>query len=169
MEEPVPSRPHMPGYGLQPSTEGTGLLPWSWAQERLAASQDYWVATAWPDGRPHLMPVWGMWHDTALWFSCSGRSRKTMNLKADPRCSISTDNPLQPVVVEGIAELVTDMETLALVIDLENAKYSTSYGIELLDPAVSACFRVSPIWAFGIAEGDFTGSPTRWTFPPHDA
>jgi hypothetical protein len=47
---------------------------------------------------------------------------------------------------------------------LENAKYSTDYSIALLDPAVNATIRVRPRWAFGLAEGDFTGSPTRWTF-----
>jgi hypothetical protein len=32
------------------------------------------------------------------------------------------------------------------------------------DPAVNSCFRVSPLWAFGIMQGDFEGSPTRWAF-----
>ena len=38
----------MPGYGVQPATEGTGLLPWSWAEERLTAAHEYWVATGSP-------------------------------------------------------------------------------------------------------------------------
>jgi len=158
----------MPGYGILGPDEGTGLLPWSWAEERLTTSHDYWVATVWPDGRPHLMPVWGMWHDGCLWFSSSGSSRKTRNLLADGRCTVSTDNALQPVVFEGTAELVDDLEVLARVLDLENTKYRTDYGIDMLDPAVNACFRIRPRWAFGLAEGDFTGSPTRWTFsdPP---
>ena len=46
----------MPGYGIVGPDEGRGLLPWSWAEERLIASHDYWVATVWPDGRPHVMP-----------------------------------------------------------------------------------------------------------------
>ena len=43
------SRPHMPGYGTLGPDQGTGLLPWSWAEERLVRSHDYWVATTWPD------------------------------------------------------------------------------------------------------------------------
>jgi hypothetical protein len=154
----------MPGYGIQGPDEGTGLLPWSWAEERLAASHDYWLATVRPDGRPHLMPVWGLWHDWALWFSSSGTARKTLNLKANRRCSASTDSALDPVVVEGVAELVTDMTVLRLILDLENAKYGTDYSIDLFDPSVNACFRIRPVWAFGLSEGDFTGSPTRWQF-----
>ena len=68
------------------------------------------------------------------------------------------------MLVDGLAEVVTDPQVLARMLALENAKYSTDYSIELLDPAVNATIRVRPRWAFGLAEGDFTGSPTRWTF-----
>ncbi|MDQ2759398.1 MAG: pyridoxamine 5'-phosphate oxidase family protein [Actinomycetota bacterium] len=40
------------------------------------------------------MPVWGVWHEDHLWFSSSKGSRKARNLAAEPRCSISTDDPL---------------------------------------------------------------------------
>lgn len=154
----------MPGYGVAPPDGGIGLLPWSWAVQRLAASRDYWLATRWPDGRPHVMPVWAVWQAEALWFSSGNGSRKTRNLRADPRCAMTTDNARQPVVVEGTAELVTDESELRTVLDLENAKYSTGYGMELFDPAVNSCFRLRPDRAFGIAEDEFTTSPTRWTF-----
>jgi general stress protein 26 len=156
----------MPGYGLLGPDQGTGLLPWSWAEERLRASHDYWVASVWPDGRPHLMPVWAIWHDESLWFSSSKASRKATNLAASPRCTIATDNALEPVIVEGDAQVVSDHPTLQTVLDLENAKYHTDYSIELLDPAVNVCLRVRPLWAFGLTEADFTGSPTRWVFSP---
>lgn len=161
---PVASRPHMPGYGLLGPNQGTGLLPWSWAEERLRDSHDYWVATVWPDGHPHLMPVWAVWHDGSLWFSSSKASRKAANLAVRPRCTIATDKALEPVVIEGDAGVVSDPPTLQLVLDLENAKYHTDYSIEMLDPAVNVCLRVRPRWAFGLAEDDFTGSPTRWVF-----
>jgi Pyridoxamine 5'-phosphate oxidase len=164
MGGPHSSRPYMPGYGTLPEDEGTGLLPWSWAAERLTASRNYWVVTAWPDGRPHAMPVWGMWHDGAFFFSSSKPSRKSKNLTADPRCVVTTEDADNPVVVEGIAELVTAPQDLATILALENAKYSTDYGIEMLDPALNSCFRVRPRWAFGLQAGDFAGSPTRWDF-----
>jgi hypothetical protein len=47
---------------------------------------------------------------------------------------------------------------------LENAKYETDYKIDTLDPAVNSCFRVRARWAFGLKDGAFTGSPTRWEF-----
>lgn len=162
--EPSAARPYMPGYGLLPAGEGSGLLPWSWAEARLRDSRNYWVSSVWPDGRPHAMPVWGMWHDGAFWFSSSRGSRKARNLSADPRCTVTTEDAANPVVVEGVAELVTDREALERVLALENAKYSTAYGMDTLDPARNSAFRVRPRWVFGLREDDFTGSPTRWEF-----
>ncbi|HLY82411.1 MAG TPA: pyridoxamine 5'-phosphate oxidase family protein, partial [Acidimicrobiales bacterium] len=89
--EPTASRPYMPGYGIVGPDQGTGLLPWSWANERLTASHDYWLATVRPDGRPHVMPVWGVWQDGHIWFSSSGASRKTQNLAVNRRAAITTD------------------------------------------------------------------------------
>jgi general stress protein 26 len=166
MDTPRASRPYMPGYGTLGPDQGSGLLPWSWAEQRLLASRNYWVASRWPDGHPHAMPVWGVWHDGAFWFSSSRGSRKVRNLAADPRCVVTTENAVEPVVVEGLAEVVTDPGALATMLALENAKYHTNYGIELLDPAVNATIQVRPRWAFGLAEDDFTGSPTRWSFNP---
>jgi hypothetical protein len=159
----------MPGYGLLGPDEGMGLLPWSWAEERLATSRNYWVVSLWPDGRPHIMPVWGLWYDGAFWFSSSKGSRKARNLTANPHCSIATEDAANPVVVEGTAELVTEPEALASILASENTKYDTSYTIEMLDPAVNSAFRVRPLWAFGLSQDDFTGSPTRWIFDSWDA
>jgi nitroimidazol reductase NimA-like FMN-containing flavoprotein (pyridoxamine 5'-phosphate oxidase superfamily) len=164
MDEPVVGRPWMPGYGMRGPSEGTGLLPWSWAEDRLAASHDYWAASVWPDGRPHVMPVWGIWQNSALWFSSGGRSRKARNLKANAYCTLTTDNAREPVVLQGTAELITDLDRLRQFLDATNRKYSTEYTMELMDPEKNACFRVRPAWVFGLATDDFTGSPTRWVF-----
>jgi nitroimidazol reductase NimA-like FMN-containing flavoprotein (pyridoxamine 5'-phosphate oxidase superfamily) len=154
----------MPGYGILGPTEGRGLLPWEWAHERLVASHDFWLATARPDARPHLMPVWGVWDGEALWFSSARASRKAANLLARPRCSVATDNAYEPVVLEGDARLVTDRARLERALDLENRKYDTAYGVEMLDPEHNAWFELQPAWAFALDEDDFTGTPTCWSF-----
>ncbi|MQA84887.1 MAG: pyridoxamine 5'-phosphate oxidase [Streptosporangiales bacterium] len=154
----------MPGYGIAGPDEGTGLLPWSWAEERLVSSRNYWVATVWPDGRPHAMPVWGVWEDDVFWFSSGLRARKIRNLMANPRCVVTTENPDEPVVLEGTAEIVTEHEKLAEFIARTNAKYDTDYSVDFLDPKVNATVGVRPSWVFALTESDFGGSPTRWTF-----
>jgi PPOX class probable F420-dependent enzyme len=154
----------MPGYGIQGPEEGAGLLPWSWAVERLTASHDYWVATTDHDGQPAVMPVWGAWMDDAVWFSSSPRSRRARNLDRDPRCTVTTDNPLEPVVVEGTATLVTDRAPVERFTAACNVKYETEIPVEFF--ADNALFAVEPFVAYGLTEADFTGTPTKWQFAP---
>jgi general stress protein 26 len=154
----------MPGYGTLGPAEGPGLLPWSWAEERLARSRNYWLATVTEGGRPHVMPVWAVLFDDRLWFSSSRGSRKSRNLLSNPECSLSTEDPAEPVVVEGPAELVTDLPILERVLAAENEKYETTYGMDMFDPEHNCCFALTPKRAFALASADFTGSPTRWTF-----
>jgi nitroimidazol reductase NimA-like FMN-containing flavoprotein (pyridoxamine 5'-phosphate oxidase superfamily) len=166
MTEPVATRPYMPGYGVLPADAGRGLLPWSWAEERLARSHDYWLATVTPDGLPHLMPVWAVWHEHKLWFSSSNASRKARNLKAQPGCTLSTEDPLEPVVAAGRAERIQDHQALMAMLAAENAKYGTDYGPEMVDPAANSVYALRPNWVFALDSRDFTGSPTRFVFPP---
>jgi nitroimidazol reductase NimA-like FMN-containing flavoprotein (pyridoxamine 5'-phosphate oxidase superfamily) len=160
--DPIASRPYMPGYGTLPAS--TGLLPWSWAEERLASSHDFWLATVQPGGAPHLMPVWAVWLGGMLWFSSANRSRKARNLESEPRCTVSTDNPLEPVVVHGRGRRVTEPGQLSRMLAAENAKYRTAYGMETVDPAANSVFTLRPEWVFALDTRDFTGSPTRFTF-----
>jgi PPOX class probable F420-dependent enzyme len=162
--QPNASRPYMPGYGIRPAEEGSGLLSWAHAQERLSSTRNYWLATARADGRPHVMPVWGVWDSRALWFSSSLASRKIANVRRNPRCVMTTEDAVDPVVVEGVASIVAEPDRIAWFLDALNAKYDTNYGAELVDPTANATVRVEPETAFGLLGRDFTGSPTRWRF-----
>ena len=139
-------------------------FPGPGAEERLIASHDYWVATVWPDGRPHVMPVWGIWYDESVWFSSSVQSRKARNLRADPRCVVTADNPIEPVVLEGVAEVIRELAAIQELVSRLNDKYSSDITLEFMDPDVNATFRVRPRWVFGLNDKQFTESPTRWEF-----
>ena len=162
MSVPVGGRPYMPGYGIVGAHEGRGLLPWSWAEERLVASRSYWLATVRPDGRPHVMPVWGVWASDGVWFSSSNESRKAKNLSADPRAVITTDDPRQPIVVEGSAVPVRLPTAVEDFTRWTNEKYDTDYPVAFF--ADNACFCLEPRWVFALDDADFQGSPTSWTF-----
>jgi PPOX class probable F420-dependent enzyme len=159
---PRAERPHMPGYGTLPPDQGTGLLPWPWAQDRLTAARNLWVVTLYPDGRPQLSAVWGTWYDGQVLFTCSPTSRKARNLAGDPRATVSTEDASDPVVVEGTAVEVLDPAVLAACADALNAKYPGSYTVP--DGPHSGYYLVTPARAYGLRHDDFTGSPTRWTF-----
>jgi nitroimidazol reductase NimA-like FMN-containing flavoprotein (pyridoxamine 5'-phosphate oxidase superfamily) len=150
----------MPDYGIRPPGEGTGLLPWSWAREKLTSSRYYWVCTTGPDRRPHATPVWAVWHGERVWFSCGPRSRKARNLADCPQCTVTTDDARAPVVVEGVAERIADRDAIEAVrLDMV-AKYEYEMSLDFL--LANAVFAVRPVKVIGLVEDDFTGSPTRW-------
>lgn len=154
----------MPGYGILPAEEGSGLIPWAEAERRLSVAHDYWVATVRPDGSPHVMPVWGVWLAGRLWFSSGLRSCKARNLAADPRCTITTDDARDPVVVDGVAERLTGADDIACFVEAVNAKYDGDLTVEFQDPQVNGTYAVRPVRVIGLSGADFTGSPTRWRF-----
>jgi nitroimidazol reductase NimA-like FMN-containing flavoprotein (pyridoxamine 5'-phosphate oxidase superfamily) len=102
--EPAADRPSIPGYGVPETTEG--MLPWTYARERLARAKNYWVGTASRDGRPHAVPVWGAWLDGALYFGAGPRS--TRNLEANPRVTVHLESGDEVVIVEGVVEPLLD-------------------------------------------------------------
>ena len=99
MSEPRARRPAFPGYGI--SDDPDGMLPWAWAEERLVAAHNYWVATASAQRGPHATPVWGLWRDGVFVFSCGRESRKARDLEADARLVVHLESGDDVVTVEG--------------------------------------------------------------------
>jgi PPOX class probable F420-dependent enzyme len=161
--EPKPDRPHMPGYGVEQSPKG--MLPWSWAAERLARSRNYWVATTRANGHPHSMAVWGLWLDNTFMFSSAATSQKARNLARDPHVVITTENADEAVVVEGEASINEDQQLKRRFVD----EYKTKYNWEMTGDE-GPLFVVLPERAFAFIgtqdnpAGSFTNTATRWTF-----
>lgn len=168
MAEPRAERPYMPDYGVQASTQWAPL-PWSWAAERLAANRNFWVVTASAAGRPHALPVWGVWDegDLRFAFSCGPNSRKARNLAENPASVVMVDDTVECVSVEGRATAVEDEARKAAWIDRYLAKY-TPMSPELTGEFLAAHLLVElvPDRALGVIEREveFTTRPTRWVF-----
>jgi nitroimidazol reductase NimA-like FMN-containing flavoprotein (pyridoxamine 5'-phosphate oxidase superfamily) len=154
---PKASRPHMPGYGMP--TGKKGLLPWTWAEERLRKSHNYYLMTVRPDATPHAMPVWGIWIDNRFYFSTGAKSRKAQNLAANPSCVVCTEKSAEAVVVEGVASAI---EATSRIAELSRV-YAKKYKGFTLDPKMGPIFEVRPKVAFGLREKTFKAM-TRWTF-----
>ena len=151
----------MPGYGVPSAAETTGLLPWSWALERLSDAHNYFLATTRPNGAPHVMPVWGVWFNNAFFFSTGNQSRKAHNLKENSRCVICPERADNAVMLEGEAELVADTPVLAQVEQLYDDKYHWPKITELPGGAI---YKVQPRVVFGISEDAGPATWTRWVF-----
>jgi hypothetical protein len=161
MLSPDASRPDVPtGYGIAPAEEGNGLLPWSWAEERLRGRHIWWLASTRPDATPHLMPVWAVWLGDGVVFSTSGESRKAKNLAANPHVSIVPERGTQSVIVEGVVEPLAAERTAEFV-----AAYQEVWGIDPTE-VDGDVFLVRPTKVFGFIDEDdgYPLSATRWVF-----
>jgi nitroimidazol reductase NimA-like FMN-containing flavoprotein (pyridoxamine 5'-phosphate oxidase superfamily) len=155
---PRASRPRMPGYGLPRSRKG--LLPWAWAERRLVRSHNYWLITVRPNGRPHAMPVWGIWVDGAFYFSTGRESRKARNLVRNRRCIVCNERADEAVIVEGEAREIRSPEVLARLARPYHAKYKPWK----LDPALGPIYAVRPRVVLAVHEKRFPDAATRWRF-----
>lgn len=143
-------------------------LEWSWAAERLIRGRNYWVVTASAAGRPHAMPVWGVWDDDEhrFAFSCGPRSRKAANLAANPQAAFTIDDTVECLSVEGRATFVTDDRREAW-IDRYLAKYQSiapDLGADFLRQNV--IIELVPERALAVIEraDEFATRATRWRF-----
>jgi len=160
---PKSSRLHAPGYGFPKSSKG--LLPWSWAEQRLKKSHNYWVTTVKPDGSPHTMVVWGLWQDGRFVFSTGSQSRKARNLARNPKCVICSEDAHEAIIVEGLAE-IADVASRRKFLPPYERKYkfdmsSMKADIESMKEPV---FAVRPRVVFGLWEKHFQDKSTRWQF-----
>ncbi|HYL59313.1 MAG TPA: pyridoxamine 5'-phosphate oxidase family protein [Candidatus Acidoferrales bacterium] len=155
----------MPGYGILPANEGRGLMPWTWAVERLTRARNYWIATSSAAGQPHCVPVWGVWLDDAFYFSSGAQSRKARNLAANPNIVVCPENGDEAVSLEGAVEKVSDPATLKRFVEAYNPKYSWDLKVEtVLDLGPIFAVRPRKVLGFVDTPGEFTGSATRWQF-----
>ncbi len=165
---PTTERPAMADYGVPEDLDG--VLPWSWAEERLVASRNLWVVSASAGGRPHAMPVWGVWvpEDATFVFSCSPNARKVRNFVENPQVTVAVDSTVEVVVVEGTVRPVT-----AASVDVALDRYVEKYWEteqERIDGkgfvTSHDVWEVTPERAFGLieTEEDFARRATKWVW-----
>ena len=154
---PAASRPHMPGYDMM-FRKDRGSLSWKWAVDRFSKAHNYYLSTTRPDGRPHVMPVWGVWLDLAFYFSTGRRSRKSRNLSINPNCTVCPENASEAVILEGTAKEVRERSLRTRFVAAYRKKYDWNMS-DSKDPI----YEVQPRLVFGIAE-NAEANPTRWRF-----
>jgi len=151
--------------------------PWEVGREQLRTAETFWLSTVRPDGRPHVTPLIAVWHCDAIWFTTGPQERKAENLAENASCVLTTghsdlfEDGLD-VVLEGMAEQVTDDAELQSLAEAFAAKYgTTTWDFLVHDGAFShrqtggraLVFRVRPVRGLGFRKGRIS-SQTTWTF-----
>ena len=138
------------------------------AISRLRASLIYWIATTRPDGRPHSMPVWGVWVDGALWFGTYGQ--KVRNLAHEPYAVAHVESGEDVAIVEGPVERLAFPDAPAAVAAAFREKYvdPTTGEPFQLEAAVesgedAALYVLRPDVGHAWVEGAYLETQTRWT------
>jgi hypothetical protein len=129
-------------------------------EDALREARNYWLTTTRADGRPHAMPIWGVWLNGALWFGTGLESVKGRNLARDPRAVVHLESGDDVTILEGVADRAED--------DAAYAAYGAKYDMEASAesfaalPQVGALFRFTPAVAHTWVESSFEDS--RATF-----
>lgn len=107
-EPTVTGRPEMPdGYGV--SDEGE-YLDWPTVRTGLEEAIHYWMATTRPDGRPHVVPRWGVWLDERFWYDGSPETRHSRNLSANPAVTLHLESGQRATIVDGTSSLSAPLD-----------------------------------------------------------
>ena len=153
---PTPTRPRMPaGYSGKGKPK---FLPWTWVTERLERSHNYWICTTRSDGRPHAMPVWAVYVDSAVVFSTDPSTLKAKNMKRNPSIIVHLESGDELVLLEGRVERVKLNKAID---DAYNAKYKMRLSTF---PGDAAVYSLKPKVVLAWREKDFPTSGTRWQF-----
>jgi len=161
-----PERPAMSAdYGI--SKDSNGLLSWSFVVDCMNKSRNYWISSTRPDGRPHAMPVWGVWMNDTLYFGTSRKSVKANNLKAHPLVSAHTESGDEAVIIEGVVEEVTDRSEFNAYTTATAKKYA-GMPVEAEPDPGTVIYKVIPKVILAWREKDFPVSSTRWRFRAPD-
>src|SRR5690349_4675481 len=107
---------------------------WAEIEGLLTNAQLYWIITVRADGRPHAVPLVGVWHAGAFAFCTGGEEQKQRNLDHSVRVAVTTGstgangwNASRDVVVEGTAVRVTDDAALHELAAAWSAKYGDDW------------------------------------------
>lgn len=123
-----------PRYGNASATVPT----WDQVERLLTHAQLYWLVTVRTDGRPHVTPLVGVWHDGTFAFCTGEDEQKARNLDSHQQVAVTAGPAAaqgwadgEGAVVEGTATRVTDPDDLRRLADAWTEKYGDDWRWEV--------------------------------------
>lgn len=154
--EPIPLPP---GYKI---TERT--MVWDVVRRRLEEADHYWIATTRPDGRPHVVPVDGVWLDGVWFFGGHPDTVHQRNLRQNPEIVLHLEDALRAVILEGRARwLVPTVRRARELAAVSRTKYGWAPPP---DSYRGGLWQVTPRRV--LAWNSVAEDPTRFSFDHYD-
>lgn len=136
------------------------VLDWSQLEPRIEAAQHYWLATVRPDGRPHVVPLDGLWVGGDLYFGGSPTTVRHRNLVGNGQAVMHLEDATSAVIVEGACAVIeADAELAETLSTTARRKYGYGQPPETYRQGV---WRLRPTKV--VAWTDLTRDATRFTF-----
>jgi len=96
-----------------------------------------------------------------VWFSSDRASRKARNIAARSGMVVHLESADEVVIVEGVAEEVTERAAL----EPFGRAYQEKYGFGMdLDQPIGLVYRVRPRTVLGWLQKEFPSTASRWRF-----
>jgi Pyridoxamine 5'-phosphate oxidase len=143
-------------------SEATEPTDWATAASALEVAELFWLTTIRADGRPHTVPLVGIWVDDSFVFCTGPDEQKYRNLERRAEVTVVTGTNTWhaglDVVIEGTVARVTGASTLKMLADGYRAKYGDDWDFavddEVFDPDGQSAhvFRVTPTKVLAFAK-----------------
>lgn len=155
------------------------VTQWEQTRRVLETAEVFWLSTVRANGRPHVTPVVGVWHNGALHFNTADTEQKAINLRGNTHVILTTGcnhwREGLDVVVEGDAVRITDQGHLEELASAWAPRWDGRWQYLVRDgcfyhhdeheilPDAILVFSVTPTKVFAFAKGDPFGH-TRHQF-----
>jgi nitroimidazol reductase NimA-like FMN-containing flavoprotein (pyridoxamine 5'-phosphate oxidase superfamily) len=164
MDLPTVSRPDFPdGYVNNPRS----TVSWDFVISRLIEAKGYWLCSVRPDGRPHVVPRWGVFLEGRFYYDGSPETRHARNIVQNPRVSLHLESASQVIIAEGSSRPVgkPERQLAARIAQSYAAKYAVDgYAPEPTQWDGGGLYEFTPHKV--LAWTNFTEDPTRFTLAP---
>ena len=145
------------GYGMPEPREN--LVSLDFISGQMSQSRHYWISTVFPDGRPHVVPVWGIWHENRFHFEGSMQTAWGKNILKDPRIAVHLPDADKVVIIEGTAHIIQDDEIDSAAWDILDTAFQRKYKVDQGSPYIFVHPKRVLAW-----DGEALTTMTRWVF-----
>jgi F420H(2)-dependent biliverdin reductase len=74
--------------------------------EALETQKNIWFGCVRADGRPHLTPIWFVWHGGRVYIGIDPKSVKSRSLQSNPQVALALEDGSHPLICEGKARTI---------------------------------------------------------------